>query len=109
SQDEGLPNSFINGLLSEGDSVLWISTDNGLCRFSLDSYSCTSFTTQNGLSSNEFNRMSFYRARDGRMYFGGLNGVNAFYPSRRLLEEGQERRDANLLFTGFTHLDGASD
>lgn len=107
--DDGLPNHFINGMLSEGDSVLWISTDNGLCRFSLTSYHCTNFTTQDGLTSNEFNRISFYQSRDGRMYFGGLNGVNAFYPSRRFLEEGQSRREANLLFTGFTHLDGDSD
>lgn len=107
--EEGLPNLFINGLLSEGDSVLWISTDNGLCRFSLSSYQCTNFTTQDGLSSNEFNRVSFYQSRQGRMYFGGLNGVNAFYPSRRFLEERQSRREANLLFTAFTHLDGNSD
>ncbi|MEZ4985903.1 MAG: two-component regulator propeller domain-containing protein [Saprospiraceae bacterium] len=33
--EDGLPNSFINGILSEGDSCLWISTDNGLCRFSI--------------------------------------------------------------------------
>lgn len=107
--DEGLPNHFINGILSEGDSVLWVSTDVGLCRFSLTSYSCTNFTTQDGLTSNEFNRMSFYKSRDGRMYFGGLDGVNAFYPSRRFLEEGQSRREADLLFTGFTRLDGDSD
>lgn len=107
--DDGLPNSFVNGILAEGDSVLWVSTDNGLCRFSLSSHSCISFTTQDGLTSNEFNRISFFRSRDGRFYFGGLNGVNAFYPSRRFLEEGQERREADLLFTGFTHLDGASD
>lgn len=107
--DDGLPNHFINGLLSEGDSVLWISTDNGLCRFSLSSYNCTNFTVQDGLTSNEFNRISFFQSSDERMYFGGLNGVNAFYPSRRFLEEGQNRREAKLLFTGFTRLDGDSD
>ncbi|MCB0630992.1 MAG: adenylate/guanylate cyclase domain-containing protein [Saprospiraceae bacterium] len=107
--DEGLPNHFINGILPEGDSVLWISTDNGLCRFSLSNYSCTNFTIQDGLSSNEFNRISFYKSRAGKMYFGGLNGVNAFFPSLRFLEESQSRREADLLFTGFTRLDGDSD
>lgn len=107
--EDGLPNNFINGLLSEGDSVLWVSTDNGLCRFSLADYSCNNFTVQDGLTSNEFNRMSFYQARDGRMYFGGLDGVNAFYPSLRFLEKSQEREQAPLIFSGFTRLDGASD
>lgn len=107
--DDGFPNHFINGMLSEGDSVLWVSTDNGLCRFSLNNYRCTNFTTQDGLTSDEFNRISFYKSSDGRMYFGGLDGVNAFYPSRRFLEEGQSRREASLLFSGFTRLDGDSD
>lgn len=109
TMEAGLPNNFINGILAEGDSALWISTDNGLFRFSLSNYSVTNFTMQNGLSSNEFNRISFYKAADGRMYFGGLNGVNAFYPSLRFLQESQGRREADILFTGFTHLDGNSD
>lgn len=107
--DEGLPHAFINGILAEGDSVLWISTNNGLCRFSLRNFACTNFNMQDGLSSNEFNRMSFYKSTNGRMYFGGLNGVNAFYPTMRFLEESQARREADLLFTGFTRLDGDSD
>ncbi|MCB0607429.1 MAG: hypothetical protein KDD12_06930 [Lewinella sp.] len=108
SQD-GLPNHFINGMLPEGDSVLWVSTDNGLCRFSLNQERCANFFTQDGLSANEFNRISFFKASDGRMYFGGLNGINAFYPNKRFLEHKQEKSDVPLLFTNFTRLDGASD
>lgn len=106
---DGLPNHFINGMLPEGDSVLWISTDNGLCRFSMNTERCANFFTQDGLTANEFNRISFYKASDGRMYFGGLNGINAFYPNNRFLEHKQEKSDAPLLFTSFTRLDGASD
>ena len=62
-----------------------------------------------GLSSNEFNRISFYKARDGRMYFGGLNGVNAFYPSRRFLAQRDEQEEAKLLFTAFSKYDSDQD
>lgn len=106
---DGLPNDFLNGLLPEGDSCLWISTDNGLCRFSMNEKECTNFFTTDGLSSNEFNRISFFRSRDGRMYFGGLNGVNAFYPDRRYLARKEARVEAPLLFTHFTYLDGQID
>ncbi|HFA49641.1 MAG TPA: hypothetical protein ENJ95_11575 [Bacteroidetes bacterium] len=103
---DGLPNNFINGLLPEGDSAIWASTDNGLSRLDLRSGEFTNFFVSDGLSKNEFNRISFYRAKDGRMYFGGINGVNAFYPNARY---GGQRRKMNcrLLLTDFTKFDGS--
>jgi len=59
---------------------LWISTDYGLARFNLVTHSVYTYTVKDGLSHNEFNRISSFQAEDGRMYFGGMNGVNAFYP-----------------------------
>jgi class 3 adenylate cyclase/ligand-binding sensor domain-containing protein len=80
---DGLSNSFINGVLAEGDSAVWASTDNGLCRLDVRTGEFSSFFDTDGLSKNEFNRVSFFKAKDGRMYFGGMNGVNAFYPGPR--------------------------
>jgi signal transduction histidine kinase/ligand-binding sensor domain-containing protein len=34
-----------------------------------------------GLQDNEFNTQSFARSADGRLFFGGINGVTAFYPA----------------------------
>ncbi|MEN0005047.1 MAG: adenylate/guanylate cyclase domain-containing protein [Bacteroidota bacterium] len=109
STDQGLPNNFINGLLSEGDSCLWISTDDGLCRFSIDRTNCLNFFQRDGLSSNEFNRMSFFKASDGRMYFGGLNGINAFYPSKRFLARKNYHQDAPMMFTSFSRYSNEED
>ncbi|RMF01165.1 MAG: hypothetical protein D6772_05265, partial [Bacteroidetes bacterium] len=105
---EGLPNAFINGILAESDTVLWVSTNYGLSRFTPE-HGCHNFFTDDGLSANEFNRNSFYKARDGRMYFGGLDGVNAFTPSERLLAAKVSYRTSPLLFTGFDYLAGAMD
>ncbi len=109
ADESGLPNDFINGFLSEGDSCLWVSTDNGLCRFSMEKARCNNFFVSDGLSSNEFNRISFYKASDGRMYFGGLNGVNAFYPGDQFLEDQTAANPEPLFFTAFTFFDGAED
>ncbi len=106
---DGLPNDFINGILPESDTCLWVSTDNGLCRFSLNDRDCTNFFTSDGLSSNEFNRISFYKSSNGRLYFGGLNGVNAFMPDLRYLNRKRERIEAPLLLTGFSYLNGRTD
>lgn len=108
-KEHGLPNLFVNGILPEGDSCLWLSTDYGLCRFSLATKSALNFFTTDGLSDNEFNRISFFRSRSGRLYFGGLNGVNAFYPGQRFLEHKAERRTTPLLLTGFSYLDAQTD
>lgn len=107
--DQGLPNNFINGLLPEGDSCLWVSTDNGLCRFSIFSGNVNNYFVEDGLSANEFNRVSFYKARDGRMYFGGLNGFNAFYPGRQFLDRKSEKRETPILLTHFSKYDGRLD
>lgn len=106
--EDGLSNNFINGILPEGDSCIWASTDNGLCRLSLQTGKFTNFFVEDGISANEFNRISFYRSRAGRMYFGGLNGVNAFTPGPHLLEKKEEEQEAPILFTRFTKFDGNS-
>ena len=106
---DGLPNDFINGILPEGDSCLWVSTDNGLSRFNINSYLFTNFQAEDGISANEFNRMSFFKSSTGRFYFGGLNGVNAFDP-RQQFDKQQAQADQNqLLITAFSKLDGNLD
>ncbi len=105
---DGLAHSFINGLASEGDSVIWLSTDNGLSRFSINNKKAISFRKEDGLSANEFNRMSCYKAKNGRMYFGGLHGINAFNPGNHFLKN-QKRREGKVLLTQFSKLDGNKD
>lgn len=106
--EEGLHNDFINGLLSEGDSCMWVSTDNGLARIHLDSRKIDHFFLEDGLPANEFNRISFFKSKKGRFYFGGLNGVVAFTPGP-VFQEVQKKADGRLLLTYFSKLDGGSD
>ena len=109
TEENGLPNNFINGLASEADTCMWISTNNGLSRLSIFNETFSNFSTQDGLSSNEFNRMSFFKARNGRIYFGGLNGVNAFYPGLRYLDRRVKKNESHLIFTTFTKFDDTND
>ncbi len=39
------------------------------------------YTAMDGLQSNEFNGRSYFKSKDGEMFFGGINGVTAFYPN----------------------------
>ncbi len=80
----GLPANKIAGILSDENRNLWISTYDGLSFFQPANRLFTNFFTNSGLTHNEFNRFSFFRHPDGRMFFGGLNGVNYFKPSELL-------------------------
>ena len=105
--EQGLSNSFVNGILPEGDSCLWVSTDNGLCRFSIRKEQFVNYFKEDGLSENEFNRISFHKGADGKLYFGGLNGVNSFVPGPRFSQKDQKNGQIHL--TAFSFLDGRSD
>mgnify|MGYP000571983622 CR=1 FL=1 len=80
-----LANYAIYGILVDEKDNLWISTNNGLMRLlgdeSIDdSKRMTNYNSKDGLQSSEFNSGSFFRANDGEMFFGGIQGANAFYP-----------------------------
>lgn len=105
TSNNGLPDDFVCGILPEGDSCLWLSTNNGLSRFQKKEKSFINFFEEDGLTFNEFNRVSYYQAKDGRMYFGGLEGINAFYPDEVMGTLRQLNEQAKLLLSSFERTD----
>jgi GAF domain-containing protein/ligand-binding sensor domain-containing protein len=79
-EGEGLPNDVVYGVLPDGAGHLWLSTNQGLARFDPATETFQSYTSADGLQSNEFNYGAQLRAPDGELFFGGVNGINAFYP-----------------------------
>jgi signal transduction histidine kinase len=79
---EGLPNNRIDGLLVDSDDCIWVSTNYGLARYNPQTGQIKKYEKTNGLQSNEFLRGSFYKSKDGMMYFGGAKGFNLFDPQR---------------------------
>lgn len=77
---DGLPNNVIYGILIDDANNLWLSTNRGLSRFTPASLTFTNFGPHDGLQDEEFNNGAYYLADDGEMYFGGINGFNAFTP-----------------------------
>ncbi len=80
SIDYGLPSPILYRIEEDKDANLWIGSYQGLIRFNTMSKGVSIFTTNDGLPSDEFNRISSYKATDGRMYFGGINGLVSFNP-----------------------------
>lgn len=76
----GFPSDILYRIEPDHYNNLWISSDNGLVRFNKKDFKTNTYTTSNGISHNEFNRISSFKAADGRLFFGGIDGVNAFNP-----------------------------
>jgi len=97
SSHNGLPDDHIMGILEDNKGFLWISTNNGLCKFHPQSGELANFTVTDGLQSNEFKSHSCLRSSTGGLYFGGVNGFNAFSPDSIRPDPFQP----NLVFTNF--------
>lgn len=77
---DGLPSNFVKGVLRDRSGKLWISTERGLSRFDPEEETFRNYDVSDGLQDNFFYSGSCTRGRDGRLYFGGLRGINAFFP-----------------------------
>lgn len=76
---EGLPSRVVLGILEDATGHLWLSTYRGLSRFNPQLEMFRNYDTGDGLQGLEFTRACFKSAR-GEMFFGGVNGFNAFFP-----------------------------
>ncbi|HVW98417.1 MAG TPA: two-component regulator propeller domain-containing protein [Mucilaginibacter sp.] len=81
---EGLPSDITYAIEEDNSGKLWISTNGGLSAYNRATGKFVNYTTEDGIQSDEFKPHSALKASDGRMYFGGINGFNAFYPKQIL-------------------------
>lgn len=84
TERHGLPGASVCGILEDDAGHLWISTERGLARFNEampDGEKFRVFHPSDGMQEGEFNRGSFSRSSRGEFFFGGKNGLNAFFPS----------------------------
>ena len=79
-RSDGLPSAVVYGVRDDWRGRLWLSTNHGLSRLAPETGAVKTYTPQHGVQDLDFNLGALLRARDSRMYFGGSNGFNAFYP-----------------------------
>ncbi|MBP7240154.1 MAG: hypothetical protein KBA14_08005, partial [Saprospiraceae bacterium] len=81
-----LPTAIYNHMVyailpGETEGEFWFSTDYGLYRLDADLH-YQQYAIESGLQESEFNTNSCYKSESGKLYFGGINGITAFYPSQ---------------------------
>ncbi|MBN1950133.1 MAG: response regulator [Bacteroidales bacterium] len=80
TEKDGLAGNTIYNILEDHSGKLWISTNRGLSEFSPDTREFVNFSESDGLQANEFFRNSGFKAENDELFFGGINGFNAFFP-----------------------------
>jgi len=80
TEKEGLSNNVVYAVLADETGCLWMSTNQGISRFNLRTETFINYDETNGLQDSEFNLGAALKTKDGRLFFGGVNGFNEFYP-----------------------------
>jgi signal transduction histidine kinase/ligand-binding sensor domain-containing protein/CheY-like chemotaxis protein/AraC-like DNA-binding protein len=81
TEQNGLPNNTVHGILEDESGIIWISTNNGLSRINPKTDQITNYNHGYGLQSNEFSDGAYTKTSKGELFFGGVNGLNHFYAS----------------------------
>jgi signal transduction histidine kinase/ligand-binding sensor domain-containing protein/DNA-binding response OmpR family regulator len=84
NKKSGLPSDIIYAIREDNNGKLWVSTNGGLSMYNSADRSFTNYTTEDGIQGDEFKPHSALKTSDGKLYFGGTNGFNTFYPNQIL-------------------------
>ncbi len=77
---DGMASNMVLGILEDHGGDLWLTTNDGLSRFSPLAGRFRNYDEDDGLQDREFNSGANFQGRSGRMFIGGTNGLNYFFP-----------------------------
>lgn len=81
SIDNELTNRVVFSIEEDIDKNLWLATERGLIKFNPSTNDITEFNKSDGVINVEFNRRSATKSPEGKLFFGGVEGITAFNPS----------------------------
>ncbi|WP_348811438.1 sensor histidine kinase [Flavobacterium maritimum] len=78
---DGLPSMSIQGILpDEKNKAIWLSTFEGISRFSIKEELFNNFSIEDGIQGLLFADGSYLKTSGGQLIFGGNNGITVFNP-----------------------------
>jgi ligand-binding sensor domain-containing protein/signal transduction histidine kinase len=93
--EAGLPNEVIYGIMPDQFNRLWMTTNKGMSMLDLTKFNFKNYTVRDGLQSNEFNGGAYHAGASGKLYAGGVYGLNIIDPE----EMKPQRNTAELIIT----------
>ncbi len=80
-RSDGMPDNTVYTMLEDAAGRIWMSTNRGLSRFTPETGEFRNYGMEVGLQALEFAQWGAYKSPSGEMFFGGINGLNAFFPN----------------------------
>ncbi|MDW3646157.1 MAG: two-component regulator propeller domain-containing protein [Bacteroidia bacterium] len=97
NKQSGLIGDNVMDISEDLEANLWISAFEGISVFNPENRAIRNFDFRGGVNSNQFNQLASICASDGRLYFGGIRGINTILPEQvKSLET-----DLEIIFTDF--------
>jgi len=96
TDEDGLPNNIIRGIVQDSAGNYWISYVNGLTKFNYATREFRNFSSSDGLQKGEFKPGSVIRTSDNLLYFGGNEGFSVINPDQLI----ENRVPPKIVFTG---------
>ncbi|HNB55835.1 MAG TPA: ATP-binding protein, partial [bacterium] len=81
TRNDGIPSTDVTGIIQSPDQRLWISTTSGILRLDPGQSQFRYYYKENGLLGNEFSLSAVAMSSEGRIFFGGIQGVTWFNAS----------------------------
>ncbi len=104
-EKDGLPNNIISGIIENDKDIFWLSTLKGISKFNFADKTFRNFTESEGLQSNQFLPGSYFKSQSNKLYFGGINGFNSFYPDSLIFS----KFDPSIYITSFKSSDASGN
>ena len=84
---DGLLSDYIYGIVADAKGYLWLSSNKGITRFdpsveNVDGSAFRNFGVNDGLQRGEFDQGAYFKSKRGEIFFGGMFGLNAFFPDK---------------------------
>ena len=80
-QADGLVNTNLYAVYSDKFGFIWFSSDAGIGQLDYINGKVRYYQTKDGVTHNEFNRISHLKLPDGTLFFGSMNGITVVNPA----------------------------
>lgn len=98
----GLANDYIYSGIIDNEKNIWCSHDQGISKIDTNGI-ILNYSKLDGLQEDEFNYGAIAKTADGELFFGGINGLNSFYPEQL----NYTSENTNLFITKISTNEGA--
>lgn len=88
---DGLSDDVVYASYEDDYGHMWVSSNRGIMRIRLADFNINTYLKADGLNHEEFNTTSHFKAKDGRIFFGSIDGITAFHPKDFVEEVVTER------------------